>query len=187
MGQRSYLCPGTASYPAHTFSYFHHPSIEQDPVPRFCPTCGCDGEAVDTPFEREVTAPHISNAKALSPDMVYRNMEGQAEERIQMAAELTGQPVGDFKDMKITDLKDNLKAGEIAAVAMPQNDVTMRMDQMAQRGIPVGFVGNGGQGFAQAAHTGPHPHAGLGAAVQVQQHFQHNVTSIMRNGETGRY
>ena len=162
-------CPGCEK----EFNYLQHPSTEPE-HPRYCPLCGYDTESDATviTFQRAVTAPHIAKSIGKAGDMTYRMMEGQAEERITAAAEMTGQPREDFNDMKITNLKDNLREGDIAAMPEPTNPVTQRMAEMQARGLPVGF-GAGAQyaaGMAAAAHSGPDAYAGVKTRSMVRQH-----------------
>lgn len=187
MGYRNWNCPGTDNHPPHQFRHFHNPSPDVDPPPRFCPTCGCDGEIEDNAFTRDVAAPFIASARAKSIDQVYRQMETASEARMQLAAGITGQDVSDFNDMKITDLKDNLRPGDVAAMPMVANEVTKRMDAMTANGIPTGWIGNNGQGFAEQAHTGYMPHAGAGIARVGQEFFQTKGQAIVRASETGRH
>jgi len=153
---RTYNCPECGGQ----FSHLHHPSTDTAP-PRFCPLCGYDTQSEEraAEFSPAITAPMIGTNKAKAGDATYRMMEAEAQSRIEAAAEMTGQPESDFADMKITDLKDNLREGDTAAVAMPANDVTRRMAEMQARGMPVGFAG--GEAYAQTTGQGPEPYAGL--------------------------
>ena len=125
-----YGCPGNGDHPPHQFRYCHIPSVEQDPLPRYCGICGYDSQAdagTDN-FSAMPSAPHIAKSIGKAGDMTYRQMEWQSEERIRAAAEMSGAPESDFADMKITDMKDNLREGDIAAVAPPPSEVSKLMD-----------------------------------------------------------
>ncbi len=174
---RTYCCPDCDGQ----FNYMQHPS-DAPAAPRFCPLCGFDTEADDDTFTKAITAPHIGKPIGKAGDRTYRQMEAQAEERITAAVEMTGQDRADFNDMKITNLQDNLREGDVAAMPMPVNDVTRRMDEMRARGIPVGF-GADGAGFAEATRTGPSPYAGLAASNMVKQFHQENAASIIASNQ----
>lgn len=166
MASHRYQCPECSNQ----FTYLRYPSDAPE-HPRFCPCCGyatddqADGAPEPAAFEKQVSAPHIARVAGKAGDQVYRMMEQGADMRVKMAAEMTGQPDADFADMKITNLKDNLRAGDIAAIAPPANPVTQHMAAMAQqRGVTFGFGGNAAElamGYASAVGSGPEPYAGM--------------------------
>lgn len=161
-----------------TFDYMQHPSTDA-PYPKFCPLCGIDPSSDEDGFAKEITAPHIAKSIGKAGDATYRGMEVAAEERIQEAARLTGQPESDFKDMKITNLKDNLRAGDTADIAPPPNEVSTMIRENPnvfgfQGGSPIGGMpGNPTPAaMAAAAHTGADAYAGLQARTMLKQHHQ---------------
>ena len=162
-----YRCPSCVG----EFSYLHHPSIASDPAPRFCPLCGFDTES--EALEQPPVAPAIGNAHAASLDQVYHQMEAGAAYR----AELAGEP-----SLKITDLKDNLRAGDTSYVPV-QNDVTRAMERQPGNW---GFSAQNGLAQSQQAHTGYMPNAGLRALTGIRK--QHgaggNVVSDLPALET---
>ena len=126
---RRYKCPACAG----EFDFMHHPSDE--PPPRFCPICGHDSEAED-PLTLAITAPHIQKSIVKAVDATYNQMVAQADERIAAAVEATGQDAADFADMKITDLRDNLRPGDIAAPPPPKSaDIVNTMIQQNNRSL----------------------------------------------------
>lgn len=175
-----YACPGTEAHPAHQFAYFHYPDKARDPLPRFCGICGYDSEAET--FTAQPSMPHIEKSIRRAGDATFRQMEGQAEERMDMAADMTGLDRSEFNDLKITDIKDNLREGDTANVDVV-NDVTKAMEQAPQDygfRTPLAPAAAGGGGsipdqfgitpnqHAARAHSGPHAFAGARAADMVR-------------------
>lgn len=113
---RTYLCPDCNG----TFSFLHHPNDE--PPPDYCPLCGSDvsGKKKKKPrLSRAVTSPAIRGPKTKATDGVYRGLENSAETRRQQAAELLGVPTSRLNGMKLTDMKDNLREGDMSYVPSP--------------------------------------------------------------------
>lgn len=167
---RTYKCPSCEK----TFDFLHHPSDE--PAPRYCPKCGYDTQGADDLIDG-VTAPHIAKSIGKVADATYRGMEESAQHRIEEAARMTGQSESDFNDMKITNLKDNLREGDTAEIAPPPNEVSTMIAQNPnvfgfQGGAPIaGMPGNPTPAaMAAAAHQGPHAYAGLQAREMVKRH-----------------
>jgi hypothetical protein len=80
--------------------------------PNRCPLEGC-GAYVGLNGKPEVTLPFISKAANKSPDVLNRVMEEGAQHRINMAAEMTGQPASDFAALAHTNMRDNVREGDI--------------------------------------------------------------------------
>jgi len=141
--------------------------------PDFCQKCkqGMENERDDVvmPFIR-------SSARVKAVDQVYRDMEKGSEIRAQQAAELVGASVSDMSALKITDLKDNQRQGDIAAV---ESEAAMnRIKQFAPKST-IGFA-EGGQGFTDGVasgaikigdkvYTGIEPAAGARTIQRVQK------------------
>jgi hypothetical protein len=126
------------------------------PWPVHCPICRYD---VSLPPGDEVVMPFISTSgKTKAADNVYKAMEAGSQVRAEAASEMTGQPVSEFSDLKITNMRDNLKQGEMA-IAPVNNSVTQQMDAMKSRGMPVGF-GTNGAGFSGDVRSGKYANAG---------------------------
>lgn len=191
-----YACPGREGHPPHHFRYSHIPDKERDPVPRFCAICGHDSEAEN--FAKQIAAPHIEKSIRRAGDATFRQMEGQAEERMDMAAEMTGLDRSEFNDLKITDIKDNLREGDTANVEV-HNDVTKAMEvapdnygfrpQMAPMAAGGGGSIPDARGitplqYASAAATGPHPYAGARAATMVGQFHRQNHQGMTARATT---
>ena len=84
---------------------------QEEGFPNFCPSCGTDQRVPDPSFVP--TQLNIGGgAMARSVDSTYRQMEDASIAR----AEMAGDP-----SLKITNLRDNLREGEVAA--MPVNNI----------------------------------------------------------------
>lgn len=126
--------------------------------PDFCPKCGRAANEVPT----EVQAPHIAKSIGKNTDKMYRDMEAGSTHRAQMASEITGDPVSEFGDLKITDMKDNLREGDDAAPSVTAaNNPVQAVIEQAPQGL-FGFQDRG-QGLAHSAGVsqGPSPNAGI--------------------------
>lgn len=150
----------------------------QGEFPRFCPVCGFD---TATPAERTevIAAPMIKSARTQSIDDHARAMMDGGDTRAELAAEMAGVPVADMADLKITDMKDNLQQGEIAAVTKVVNPVSQVMDAFPDR---FGFRTDGA-GHSDAVMTGPHPNAGARAQSMVRRHHSAATMGTMPKGQ----
>jgi hypothetical protein len=148
------------------------PAIE---LPERCPLKGCGYVAkkrdpeVDEDGVIVIAAPFIGSAKTKATDSCYRELETSSAARAELAAQVAGVPVSEMSHLKVTNLKDNTREGEIAAMPVV-NDVTRQMDRMKASGMPVGF---GDQQHARVgASTG---YAGMKAMQTVQNSIPHLV------------
>jgi hypothetical protein len=123
---------------------FYAPSM----FPECCPGCGYEYDPHD---DTVISMPAIKSLVSKIADQTYRDMERSSEARAETAAQMAGVPVSDMSSLKITDLRDNTKPGEIAMPTV-NNAVTQQMDLMAARGGTVGFVG--GSEFAAGTAQG---------------------------------
>ena len=149
--------------------------------PRFCPVCGFD---TATPDERTevIAAPMIATARTKSIDDHARTIMDASEARAEEAASILGVPVSEVSDLKITDMKDNLKYGEIA-VREVSNPVTQTMDAINHlRPGTVGFSGNG-VGHSDAVQTGPFPNAGARTRNRVRAVHAQTTMGTMPKGQ----
>jgi hypothetical protein len=155
-----------------------------DPPPLFCPLCAAYvGE--DESDEFVPKAPAIRTAANQIPDQLFRNMEQSSIERADQARELAGGDRADYSHMHITNMKDNLREGDVAAI-VPPNPVRRFMEQHPQ--TPIGAQSaQTAQGFAAAAHAdGIAPHAGAGAAGQIQNFHMQSARAMQARGEIAR-
>jgi hypothetical protein len=132
-------------------------------LPDECPLCGY--ETGTDRADDDIVLPAILNRKTKAADQVYRDMERGAEHRTHLAAEVGGGTASDYSSLKITDMKDNLRAGDIAAMPV-RNAVTEHMERYKQGG----FTGGEAVGYSGAVQTGPFPNAGAKMRTNIQQH-----------------
>ncbi len=132
-------------------------------LPDECPLC--DAKVGSDRPDDEIVMPSLRSARTSVADRVYRDMEKGSEHRMHLAAEVGGGTATDYSSLKITDMNDNLRAGDIAAKEV-SNPVTQFM---AQTGIG-GFTGGQGVGYSGAVQTGPSPNAGARMRTTLQQH-----------------
>ena len=134
--------------------------------PDRCPLPGCDYVAP----ERDNTVipmPSLRSASMGANDKVYRDMEKGSEVRAQMAAEAAGVPVSEMSNLKITNMRDNVREGETYAMPV-RNSVTQQMDLIKARGGTVGFGAQQGAEWDKQAQAQA-PRAGISAHDAVRQ------------------
>ena len=113
-------------------------------LPERCPLKGCGYVAakrdpeVDEDGVIVIAAPFIGSARTKRTDASYRELETSSANRAQMAADMLGVPASEMSHLKVTNLRDNTRPGEVAAMPVV-NDVTRQMDFLRQRGGNVGF------------------------------------------------
>ena len=149
------------------------------PFPKVCPLCA---EEIGIPDRGEVIQmPSLRSARTKATDKTYRDIEVGSEVRVDRAAELTGSTKEDMAALKITNMNDNMRQGDIASMEMKQADAALARLQ-SQSPIPIGFQQNGAEfssGISTGAvalngkiTTGIEPNAGARAAMRVQRKMQ---------------
>lgn len=148
-------------------------------MPDLCALCG-EKVGHDT-ADDIVFCPAIrTNAKTRSVDEVYRQMEAGSITRAQIAAEMTGAPVSEMSDLKITNMRDNQRQGDMA-VSLPANPVS---ELMAAAPNTYGFSG-AGQAYGGAVSSGPLPNRGAqmrGVLQEVHQSHGNVISDIASQG-----
>jgi hypothetical protein len=186
---RTYACdgPDDESSP-HTFELL----IERDQHPKFCPLCGVRFEDEPEPIPGGFAIG--GSAAARSVDQTYSLLEESSAVRAQLAEE-AGVPSAQARSLKVTDLKDNLREGDVAAKipAYPNNPVGQFMQQAEQVGIKYGWQraqtpGGGNYNGPTTSRTGQRvsgPANDALGAVQGDSGFQHQQTraEMARRGE----
>jgi hypothetical protein len=167
---RTYECPDCLA----RFPFLHMNSDE--PPPEHCPRCGnymgVDPKPMPSLFS-------IKSKVSKSADSVYRAMEDASAERAAVVQEMTGE---DASNMKITNMNDHQRHGDIAAKT-PANEVSK---VMAAAPNVLNFQNNQvAQGFASQTAVGPYPHMGDTVRQNIgMSHFQ-RAASVTRNGNIG--
>ena len=153
---RKYACDSGGEAEEHVFEVM----LENDEHPNFCTVCGAAVGEVDA-----IPGTHSIGGSAIrqAVDGTYRMLEETSAAR----AAMVGQP-----NIKVTNLKDRLREGDVAAVPLPANTVTGFMGEAAERGIRYGFQTGSSAGVAHGMprtdlepgqYTGP-AHVSLAAA-----------------------
>lgn len=147
-----YRCPDCRG------TFLWEPALQ---LPDYCPLCGSfvgiDRSGDFTPKAPAIGKPHDS------AEAVYRAMEASSIERAKMAAEITGVPESETAHMKMTDMKDNLRVGDVAAITRPNPTSTF----MQQNPSAVSQAQIAGAQYAANTRSGPYPGAGNHAREMV--------------------
>lgn len=111
--------------------------------PKFCPECG-------KRFAKTLAAVpgthRIGGSRAAkSVDETYSALERAGEARMRLA-ERDGATPEAARQLKITNMHDNMREGDVAAIhaPLPSNPTTQFMGEAAKRGIRYGFGGSMG-------------------------------------------
>lgn len=131
--------------------------------PDKCPLCGTHVGFNDRPDD-DVCMPSIRTARSVATDKVYRDIEAGSEKRMHAAAELAGTSVEDMSALKITNLKDNQREGDIAAPDVSQNLVNLGL-----RSLDDVFKPNGVE-YSGAVQSGPEANSGARFRTALQTH-----------------
>lgn len=172
---KRYACPDCA----YQFTYEHHPSIEADPAPRYCPKCGFDSEEGD--YDPAVVMPHIGHPVRQNVDGLHRAMEEGEQFRADMAQEQFGMDAEGARAMKMTDMKDHIHEGDTSYV--PVNNEVSRLIEQAPPGN-VGFVGAQGLGYSGSVGEGMYPNAGAKAQRELRRAHAAYTASAGHAGAT---
>jgi hypothetical protein len=186
---RTYQCDGNPSHrnpvlrAPHQFTYLHHPTVDADPVPRYCPKCGFDSE--DEEPTEAITSPHIALSIKGVVDNMHKEMEAGADFRAAMARDQFGLDAEDVAPMKFGDMKDGLRPGDTSDVPV-QNDIS-RLMTAAPPGM-FGFQGGQGVGYSGPVSEGPFPNMGARTQKEVREahvantadprHVGHKTSSV---------
>jgi hypothetical protein len=140
---------------------------ETEGYPSNCPQC--DAYVGHDRADDDVVMPNILAFSTRCQDGVYKAMEKSSEQRMYEAAEMAGCSPSEMSDLKITNLRDNMKQGEIAAMPVV-NDVTRQMEAFPSNS-PFGFNGgpSAGLGYSGTVSTGPFPNAGARTQTLVRE------------------
>lgn len=170
---RHYECPDCTG----TFRFLHHPASE--PPPNFCPLCGSNMtvEPVFVPL-----APHIARTIGKTADNVYRQMETASVANMEAAAELGGGDTSDYSALKLTDMADYLRPGDVAA-KMRENPVAQHMTNTGQGGFQPGMTG---AEYAANVKVGAFPRQGETTRVDLVSGHSARARGVEAAGRIGR-
>ena len=136
---RTYACDSAGTAEDHVFEV----RLRSDEHPKFCPQCGFAVDQRSKPRPSKVSIGGKPITRAV--DMTYQELERGSAER----AAAVNNP-----NLKITNMKDRLREGDVAAV-LPSNAVTGFMADASRKGVNYGW-GGGGQ-MVQFANPTPVP------------------------------
>lgn len=122
-------------------------------LPNFCPLCG-SSQNLDPDFVPDRL--NIGTNRGKAGDRTYREIEEASKVR----AEMAGDP-----SLKITDMNDNLREGDVAAKVQQPSQEYQR--QVAELGAKAEFLPNV-QGLAGLARQGPGVRDGAYALAAIQ-------------------
>lgn len=143
-------------------------------MPEYCPIPTC-GEYIGSDGKDEVAAPFIATSRGKVPDLIYRDMEAKAEYRAQQAAEMTGASAADVSHLKMTNLKDGQREGDMAF----SNNLTPVQQAMSAQMTPA--IPNIGLQVSQGTNVGPFPRAGIGQIQLLRQTHGQNYRAPVSN------
>lgn len=92
-----------------------------DGIPEQCRHCGTilNSRLGHDRSEDDIVMPFIRSANTDRNDKLYRDIEKGSERRAELAAQAVGAPVSEMSGLKITDMNDNQREGDIAAKLVP--------------------------------------------------------------------
>ena len=172
---RTYQCPECMK----NFDFLHHPNDE--PPPSFCPICGADVSGKGkkkkrvsprTRFDSPAKPISIPRGAAKNVDGVYRGMENATEQRMIDAAEVLGVDPKSLSAMKMTNMKDNLRDGDLSQSTTASSatqltgsaPIAADANGGAIRGL--GFNPNASE-YAKTTSSGAVPYAGNNAREMI--------------------
>lgn len=175
---QAYQCPDCEG----RFRFLHHP--DDEPAPNYCPLCGSDMR--DQPeFAFMPSAPHLAKTIGRTADNVYRQTEAASLANIDTVADITGSDRADLSAMKVTNMADYLRPGDIAA-KLANNEVAKHMAKTGQGGFSPA-LGMTGQDYASATGQGVFPHAGDAMRQEITGAHQQRASVVQRLGQLGRH
>jgi hypothetical protein len=160
-----------------------------DTPPLYCPLCSAYVGEEETEFTPK--APAIRTAGNQLHDKLYRDMEKASVEQADKAHEIGGGDRADYSHMHMTNMRDNVKEGEVSAIS-PANPVKRFMQQYPQ--APVGNRQSvQAEGFAAMAHQpidlpdgrqiDGYAHAGAHAAGTIQERHIDLMRAMQAKGQ----
>ena len=116
--------------------------VELNGIPRFCPLCGYDtaeDEAADArrmaKMLDEQKPPHYTRQIKSTVDNLYRDTEVASEYRAQVAADEAGVDVSEMASLKVTNMNDSLREGDIAHVEVNKANPSVGQAMQATPGL----------------------------------------------------
>jgi hypothetical protein len=170
---RTYQCDNGGEGEPHRFEVY----LESGEHPKFCPQCGAEVDASALPVPARVSIGGSAIARAT--DQTYRLVESTSEERAKMLADQAGDlspqaRAALISTMKITDMKDGLRQGDVAAKTLPVSAEFSHFERERRAlGLPslTGFGGGFAGMVAPGARVAPTIATGPGQAYAGPGHI----------------
>lgn len=179
---RSYACPDNGC----RFDYLH--TVEngvEEPCPRYCPKCGADCEDDNEPIPMFGKVGRVQNQ---TRDKVYRGMEKASEERVQQAVDEFGGTAADYSGIKMTNMGDSTKEGDVSYIAPPsQTAAVMRGGVAPVSGNDVAALRKSAMGGVPMGLTGRPPSAGTMMLDKLRPGHNMQAARMSKAGEIARY
>jgi len=170
---RTYQCPDCEG----CFDHMHLRSVDEPPA--HCVLCGSNM----TGASPQLSAPHIARSIGKVADNVYRSMEDSSAHRAELAAEALGESVSEMGAMRITNMRDDARAGETSVMAAP-TPVTQFMNQTGLGGHVNSMAA---QDYARSTQVGPYAGAGMNALDNVKRNHAAAAASAVAAGNLGKH
>lgn len=195
---RTYECPDCEG----VFRHLHHPNDE--PPPSHCPLCGAQVSGQKKERKKRLKKadwvrlpgvkppPYHKAVGRKSVDKLYRQMENAAETRMEDAAEMLGVDKRTLSDMKMTNMKDNLREGDLsfASSAAPSDATKLTGGAVNVEGVQVGQMAfqdrNNAAEYAKTVGQGPHPFAGNKMREMVTSNHNSRAHSVVSRGRMNK-
>jgi hypothetical protein len=113
------------------------------PTPDFCPRCGVNIAGPETD-DAVVVMPAFLSERTKKVDSVYRDMEAKSVNRAEHAAEMAGVSASEMSALKVTNLRDNMREGDIAALDREASAAEARLKAASPAAVP-NFASNGAE------------------------------------------
>lgn len=174
---RTYECPDCGG----SFQHLH--LKREEPPPDSCKLCHATFDEVPSPLP---SGPRILTNLGKSHDQVYRAMEETSRNRAELAYQVGGGDRSEYDAMHVTDMKDNVREGDIAAIT-PPSPVQRALEAQARTGN-VGHTSGPMQQYGDLLKQGPA--AGSNAMPmldKVRAAHPYKRHQIESTGEVARY
>ena len=171
-------------------SFWHKVERRSDPNPDECPLCHNQPDVVMkwptktlspkiAKMVEEQRGPATSMLRAKATDGVYNQMVTSAAGRAEAAAHMMGVDSSETAHMRITDMKDNLKPGDIAA-KIPSGPAALNANGPTYTQNP---TAPGGASLPR----GPMTREVSTVMSNITRNHSQTARSVVKAGETARY
>lgn len=179
----TYRCPECKG----EFDFLHHPSDE--PPPERCELC--HEWMGDQPEVSPVIRLNLGTHKGKTPDALFRRMEAASTARAEQAAEMTGASVEEMGAIKMTNMKDNSRPGDMAVLnnvhqAEKNLSTASARPAMQSFGQPIQQGQQNPQAMAYIQETTAGPNALATRKLMQSMPHQKIIADTTRGGSNGK-